>query len=579
MDLSVPPRRLMLAVFAAGLLFTALSAAQVVGLDDLDAQLLLAVKTDQADFAKSLLKRGADPNTRDADSEYNETALHVAVLKRHLSVAEILLQNGANPYLEDAHRGPVLFYAARDEKTLRLLLTWKVPIDSENSEGTTALIRNFYDPETIPLLLKHGASPNHRTKMGQIPIVEAGEHAEAALAIAMIKAGANVNLQDAEGNTALIKARDSVYQASVQPLLEAGADVKIRNKAGQNALMAGIGRNEAGDQVLLESGADTNLTDADGSTALMLAAARSATKTVRALLARGAEVKARNRNGETALHYAAGATPYFEKPDEEAAARKQPSATMALLLAAGADLAAQDEGGRSPLHRAVANGYTESARFLLEKKADINQTARDGSTALHLGLTGGGRSPEDSAEKVQLLVASGAALDNADRKGRTPLLIAVEEMNRGYVQLLLKNKVAGKPSFDSLLLIAARSFHERHVKADDYAAIVAALSARSTDVNIRDPNGMTPLMWVAASNVPAAVESLLEHRADLELRTRDGRTALMWAAASGAGKSVKVLLKRGAEDSARDNDGRTAGDWAKWMDQEEARLLLEPVIR
>ena len=57
-------------------------------------------------------------------------------------------------------------------------------------------------------------------------------------------------------------------------------------------------------RLLIEFGADVNLADADGTTALMKAAFFGRDEVVEALLANGADVTARQRNGATALDLA-----------------------------------------------------------------------------------------------------------------------------------------------------------------------------------------------------------------------------------------------------------------------------------
>jgi ankyrin repeat protein len=74
--------------------------------------------------------------------------------------------------------------------------------------------------------------------------------------------------------------------------------------AGKGDLMdaARTGNAEAV-KALLAAGADVNAKDADGNTALMAAAKKGRTppETVKALLAAGADINAKNNKGETAL--------------------------------------------------------------------------------------------------------------------------------------------------------------------------------------------------------------------------------------------------------------------------------------
>jgi len=553
------------------------------GQDELNRQLMLAAEKGNLRSAEEALVGGADPNARVPGTWLNYTPLHQAVSGGHREIAELLLEHGANPYLEDENNDAVLVFARHDKNgpaMLRLLLDWKVPIDSKNSLGVTALMRSMATPgdeKGAALLLEFGADPNLRMEGGITPLMSAAGHPDAKQAVVLIQGGADINAQDDEGNTPLMHVLDSAYTACAKPLLEAGANVNLPNKAGQTPLMLALGSEEGIDRLLLEHGADPNAVTENGTTLLMLAALRGSPDTVRLLLSRKVDARARDRDGQTAVHYAAGATPYYSDAKEMAATRAKPGAIINLLVGAGADLKAVDVKGRSALHLAAMTGYVETVRLLLEKQFDPNQEINDGRTPLHLAMDGRDVYSQDAGEKFRLLLASGAAPDAVDKEGRAPLYSAVEMMNRDFtLRLIEKGAFVDRLAKNDLtpLILAARSFHDHYVPPENYAAIVVALAAKTKVPDARDGLGMTPLMWAAASDVPAAVEALLAQHADLNARARDGRTALMWAASANAGKTIKALLEKGADKSAKDNAGRTASGWARWMGQSRALDLL-----
>ncbi|XP_047104634.1 poly [ADP-ribose] polymerase tankyrase-1-like [Schistocerca piceifrons] len=102
---------------------------------------------------------------------------------------------------------------------------------------------------------------------------------------------------------------------------------------------------------------------------LVQAADRGAVGELRALIAAGADVAARDGGGETALHCAA------LRGDVEAAR---------LLVGAGAAVDARDDGGWTPLHHAALSGRAEVAAELLVAGADRGATTRRGETALDI---------------------------------------------------------------------------------------------------------------------------------------------------------------------------------------------------
>jgi ankyrin repeat protein len=101
----------------------------------------------------------------------------------------------------------------------------------------------------------------------------------------------------------------------------------------------------------------------------------------------------------------------------------------------------------------------------------------------------------------------------------------------------------------------------------------AALSGRA-DVDAKDRNGWTALMWAADEGQTDVARQLLEKGADVNSKDKKGRTALMLA---GSQWTMKLLLEKGADVDAKDDEyGQTAlMEAAVRGDMEEARLLLE----
>jgi ankyrin repeat protein len=138
-----------------------------------------------------------------------------------------------------------------------------------------------------------------------------------------------------------------------------------------------------------------------GDTALHLAAAAYQLKIVRALIAMGSDVRARNRRGAEPLHYAVDGGPGSRWWNPAAQA-----ATVACLIEAGADPNTVDKSGVTPLHRAVRTRCAAAVSALLDGGADARRRNGNGSTPMQLATwttgRGGSGSPESKAQQAEI---------------------------------------------------------------------------------------------------------------------------------------------------------------------------------
>jgi ankyrin repeat protein len=91
--------------------------------------------------------------------------------------------------------------------------------------------------------------------------------------------------------------------------------------------------------------------------------------------------------------------------------------------------------------------------------------------------------------------------------------------------------------------------------------LVELLIANGAEVNHRDDDGRTVLMYAAENGDAPAVNAVLRNGATVNAADNDGETALMKAAASSCTEeTVRALLSAGADLNARDHKGRNALD-------------------
>ena len=96
-----------------------------------------------------------------------------------------------------------------------------------------------------------------------------------------------------------------------------------------------------------------------------------------------------------------------------------------------------------------------------------------------------------------------------------------------------------------------------------HVAIVKSLIAAGADVNAQDGIGTSALMFAASGTSTETVQVLLDAGAKINMvDTNEHFSALMWAAAEGQPENVKLLLKNGADITFQDVDGDTAESFA-----------------
>lgn len=182
----------------------------------------------------------------------------------------------------------------------------------------------------------------------------------------------------------------NLHLESVKVLLEAGAEV---NADSGGALLAAVKRNEPEYvSLLLQNGARPQAVN-DPSGSLVFTAAAKDPVIFEELLKAGADIRARNRNGETALHFAM--LNNSPKP-------------LSLLLAAGLDPNAADHLGNTPLHR----WHIKSPLFieaLAKAGADVNRENRKGLAPFEVN---------DDDKLLDAFITAGARLVTEGADGR-----------------------------------------------------------------------------------------------------------------------------------------------------------------
>jgi ankyrin repeat protein len=238
----------------------------------------------------------------------------------------------------------------------------------------------------VKLFLQAGMGPNVTNKNGETPLGVAARFNRQEVAEVLLAHGANPNTGEKwNGATPLIWASVNGYPNIVKLLLEKGADVQVHDsKDGMTALMsAAVGDKTEVIKLLLEKKAEVNATDNDNRTALMWAAHYGRAGAVQLLLDIGADPAVREKSqGLTAL-IAAAAT---GKPEvvklllAKGAAQNGRQDVLPLLLEKGADVRAKDKDGKTALDLTREYKEKHAEEVLLKAGAPAGEAAQTGKT-------------------------------------------------------------------------------------------------------------------------------------------------------------------------------------------------------
>ncbi|SCZ87032.1 ankyrin repeat domain-containing protein [Nitrosomonas mobilis] len=308
-----------------------------------------------------------------------------AAEKGDVQAINLFLTAGMDPNAEDSEYGRAIYSAVRGRKhsknvqghpeIVRVLVKAKARIDSSE----LSLAAQMEDAEILQLLLE--GSPD-RKFLNEAFLSAAGRSMLNNMKL-LLRNGADLK---AVGEAALLSAADSR---------------KKREMGGLWDYRSGVSEEKIHETVLflLKNGVDVNLKSDSGITPLYLAAQRGSSNVVRALLDRGAEVNTTVVGGHgwtsltTALLYSNG-VPTNEESLE----------IVKALLAKGADVNAKDKYGKTALMLATGSRDKKIVQALLEAGAQVKDKDKYGQTAAFaLDERYGNNTPEERKETSQLL--------------------------------------------------------------------------------------------------------------------------------------------------------------------------------
>lgn len=492
-------------------------------------------------------------------------SLHQAVAAGDLyAVVDRVLGGEGIADQDEGGSTPLLVAAASNQPHIAdFLLDRGAAVDARDALGRsvlhlTARASHLY---TLENFLRRGAPLEGRDGTGRTPLHVAAEEGEVFAVHRLLKAGADwYSLQDPN----VLSIPHSLAAARKQ--WDVTAYFRSRGQYYPLHVMVGQGDVRGVAEALDIAPEAVNLTDALQTTPLIVAARSGHREVIQLLLSRGADIHARNFEGENAL----------------AAALRTGNLDGARdLIGAGANVNELFSGGfvSTLIGRAIREKAVDGVALLLEHGADPNLKDAAGRTPLHVAVDAG------SAEICALLLARGASAVSGDRPGWSPAGRAVQQGNLELLQVLAADPAlaaARCPGGRTLLHEAAALGHgamagwllelgipvgavdyERNTALHRAAAaghsdVAALLVARGGLLEAVDLSFRTPLLAAVAGGHRQTAEQLIALGARVETTDVCGRNAVFIALEHGHPGLALYLVGAGVPVMARNIDGRTA---------------------
>jgi len=228
-------------------------------------------------------------------------------------------------------------------------------------------------------------------------------------------------------------------------------------------------------------------------------------------------------------------------------------------LSAASSISPIARGGFTALSFSAREGDIESARVMLDGGVDINYGDVDNTSALIVSIM------NKQYTFAKFLIDRRADINVAGGYGRTALYAIVDIRNEDWSTLPNRKAEDPLPSLEIVNQLLSRG-------ANVNATLTAPLPGRSGmdyGDTILGP-GATPLMRAARAGDATVMRLLLEKGADARLMTKEGNTALMFAAGVGyrdknttgsendALEALKVSLETGLDLNQANTKGETA---------------------
>lgn len=442
--------------------------------------------------------------------------------------------------------------------------------------------------ESVQTLLATGLSPDCHNDKGQTPLHLAAQLGHSEILTLLIKSGAPLNAVALDGNTPLLQAIEAKQPESARLLCQAGAqtqptrqspgalELALRLKAfemadivAQNSpalkeddpytlLFSAVSiGNLSGLHWLADHGLDLSTRGPEGETLLMEAPVFGGQAMVRYLLEAGVDIKAKDKRGRNLLFYIVSS---LHRPE-----------MLEYLLEQGAEVntVAPEEMLSTPLLVAAYGGWYDNVVSLLEFGADTHVRDALGRNALSVALAQGGAVPGELKKMVKLFLEMDMDLQQPDKNGDTPVLLALQQGELEIAKMLLAKGAPLNTHDPATANTLLEAIHQGSLET------VQFLHDKGLPLSGPLYHENLPLGRAASANQMEILDYLLAEGVDINEQDASGQTALHQACLLGCKDAiVRHLIELGADPNLHSKGGHTVLDLARnWRDQKMIELL------
>ncbi len=548
-------------------------------------------KYDAVGALRQYVKAGADLSLPNWDGEVGAFWISAFAVYDAKLIME-LIESGAVKYdVKDVEGNSLLHKYASNEKMFDMLIKSGLDINNENNNGQTPI---FFvkDPQILEKYIKAGADINHTDHNGSTPIFYAVKNDKEHFPVSaeMVRLGADINHVNNDGKTAIFEVNS---QNDLMEFVKLGAKLDVKDKTGNTLLYSyDISEdNETLDKLdlYLESGAEVK----DGGQFPILKICvmheydyESVNNDINKLcvdklVKAGVDITAKDSKGRDFLSYILeNSSSYMLSEESYNYARNE------LKLKYGNQLRVIDvisQARRSFDRQMEVDEFSGDMTLLSDEMDYIQMAMEDMLKDGVLDVTEKKHEGETLLFYVtkyslaSALIKAGVDIDEDNILGQTALWT-------GNIAALVEAgaDVNVRDMHDTTPLFA----HYIYYYGTDWGSVkmfnsgeVGSLLNAGADINATDSKGRSVLFHVIEEcdglgtedceendycDPEPAVKFLADRGADVNIKDKEGITPLMLACDEAMdADAIETLLKAGADANAKDNAGRTVADHCK----------------